>query len=81
MNIQLRIVSNDVPTIAAELRILPQSANMNRGAWLLTEEIVECYRDIGELLVIGGVVWGDSRDGYQSDSSQKFVQNLRRQKV
>src|SRR5690606_20098623 len=38
--------------------ILPQAANMNRGAWLLTEEIVECYRDIDELLVIGGVVWG-----------------------
>jgi endonuclease G len=40
--------------------ILPQAANMNRGAWLLTEEIVECYRDIDELLVIGGVVWGNN---------------------
>jgi endonuclease G len=40
--------------------ILPQAANMNRGAWLLTEEIVECYRDIDELLVIGGVIWGDN---------------------
>jgi endonuclease G len=40
--------------------ILPQAANMNRGAWLLTEEIVECYRDIDELLVIGGVIWGAS---------------------
>jgi endonuclease G len=37
--------------------ILPQAANMNRGAWLLTEEITECYRDIDELLVIGGVIW------------------------
>jgi endonuclease G len=33
---------------------------MNRGAWLLTEEIIECYRDIDELLVIGGVIWGDN---------------------
>ena len=33
--------------------ILPQAANMNRGAWLLTEEITECYRDIDELLIIG----------------------------
>ncbi len=41
--------------------ILPQAANMNRGAWLLTEEIVECYRDIDELLVIGGVLWGDNK--------------------
>lgn len=38
---------------------------MNRGAWLLTEEIVECYRDIDELLVLGGVIWGDdARDDY-----------------
>ena len=40
--------------------ILPQAANMNRGAWLLTEEITECYRDIDELLIIGGVIWGDN---------------------
>lgn len=45
--------------------ILPQAANMNRGAWLLTEEIIECYRDIDELLVIGGVIWGNnSKDDY-----------------
>jgi len=35
---------------------------MNRGAWLLTEEIIECYRDIDELLVIGGVIWGSNPD-------------------
>ena len=40
--------------------ILPQAENMNRGAWLETEEIVECYRDISELLVIGGVIWGNN---------------------
>jgi endonuclease G len=40
--------------------ILPQSSQMNRGAWLLTEEIVECYRDIDELLVIGGVIMGNN---------------------
>jgi len=40
--------------------ILPQAANMNRGAWLMTEEIIECYRDIDELLIIGGVIWGDN---------------------
>jgi len=45
--------------------ILPQAANMNRGAWLLTEEIIECYRDIDELLVIGGVIWGNNpKDDY-----------------
>jgi len=40
--------------------ILPQALNMNRGAWLQTEEIIECYRDIDELLVIGGVIWGNN---------------------
>ncbi|CAG0994775.1 Nuclease [Myxococcaceae bacterium] len=40
--------------------ILPQTSQMNRGAWLLTEEIVECYRDIDELLVMGGVIWGNN---------------------
>lgn len=45
--------------------ILPQAAAMNRGAWLLTEEIIECYRDIEELRVIGGVIWGhNSNDDY-----------------
>lgn len=45
--------------------ILPQTQQMNRGAWELTEEIVECYRDIDELLVLGGVIWGDnSADDY-----------------
>jgi endonuclease G len=45
--------------------ILPQAANMNRGAWLQTEEIVECYRDIDELLIIGGVIWGNNpKDDY-----------------
>lgn len=33
---------------------------MNRGAWKRTEEITECYRDIDELLVIGGVIWGNN---------------------
>jgi len=47
------------------INILPQAANMNRGAWLMSEEVVECYRDIDELLVIGGVIWGnDPSDDY-----------------
>jgi endonuclease G len=45
--------------------ILPQAANMNRGAWYQTEKITECYRDIDELLVIGGVIWGkNAKDDY-----------------
>lgn len=44
--------------------ILPQAANMNRGAWLQTEEIIECYRDIDELLVVGGALWGQGSNDY-----------------
>jgi endonuclease G len=40
--------------------ILPQTSQINRGAWLLTEEIIECYRDIDELLVISGVIMGNN---------------------
>lgn len=49
--------------------VLPQASQMNRGAWERTEEIIECYRDIDELLVIGGVIWGDNTaDDYFLDS-------------
>lgn len=37
--------------------ILPQAKEMNRGAWLETEELIECYRDIEEIKIIGGPVW------------------------
>ncbi len=47
--------------------VLPQAANMNRGAWLHTEEIIECYRDIADIHVIGGVL-------YQKDSNYWFYQ-------
>lgn len=53
----------------AMTNILPQAANMNRGAWLRTEEIIECYRDIEDLTVIGGVIWGNN------PSDDYFVQS------
>lgn len=37
--------------------MLPQVANMNRGAWLRTEEIAECHREYTDIRVIGGPVW------------------------
>lgn len=49
--------------------ILPQTATMNRGAWLQTEEIIECYRDINTLTVIGGPIWGTDT------SNDLFVQS------
>jgi endonuclease G len=42
--------------------ILPQTADLNLGAWLQTEEIIECYRDLEELLVIGGALWDEHTD-------------------
>jgi endonuclease G len=39
------------------VNILPQLPNMNRGAWLQTEEIAECYRDINTVHVYGGSLW------------------------
>jgi len=40
--------------------IMPQAANMNRGAWLQTEELVECYRDVQSLHVVGGSIWASN---------------------
>jgi len=41
--------------------ILPQVHEFNAGAWLATEEIVECYRDLEPLQVFGGVIWGTNK--------------------
>lgn len=38
--------------------ILPQASAMNRGAWLATEEITECWRDVTPLNVQGGIIHG-----------------------
>ena len=39
------------------INILPQSDKMNRGAWLDTEMIVECLRDVEVVQVMGGAVY------------------------
>ncbi|CCO46784.1 DNA/RNA non-specific endonuclease [Vibrio nigripulchritudo SOn1] len=40
------------------LNVLPQVAQMNRGAWYQTEVYVECRRDIAPVTVYGGVYRG-----------------------
>ena len=45
--------------------ILPQHYGLNRGAWLLTEEIVECHRDVEPLSVVGGAIY-HNLDGYDN---------------
>jgi endonuclease G len=39
--------------------ILPQTGTMNTGAWYQTEYIAECYRDITDIMVYGGAIWGN----------------------
>jgi endonuclease G, mitochondrial len=39
--------------------ILPQHKTMNMGAWKVTEEITECFREFGSLRVIGGATWNE----------------------
>jgi len=40
--------------------VLPQASLMNRGSWLATEEITECYRDLEPLHVLGGAVYNST---------------------
>jgi len=47
--------------------VMPQARNMNRGAWLRTEEIIECYRDEEPLLILGGVIYGDDPKDAEDD--------------
>ena len=42
--------------------LLPQTKSMNRGAWLRTEEIIECIRDEVPLEIWGGPIWGNNFD-------------------
>lgn len=43
--------------------VMPQTLQLNRGAWKRTEEIIECYRDTFDLVNFGGIIWGeDSRN-------------------
>ena len=49
--------------------LLPQTASMNRGAWLETEFIIECLRDETPVEVWGGPVWaGHAPDEYFRES-------------
>lgn len=38
--------------------VLPQTLQLNRGAWKRTEELIECYRDRFPVNTVGGVIWG-----------------------
>ena len=70
--------------------ILPQYGQLNRGAWLVTEEITECYRDLYDLEVIGGIIMGNDAENdifLQShgirtpDWFWKIIRNLQTNKI
>tara|TARA_Y100000588_G_scaffold90079_1_gene96736 strand:- start:43196 stop:43951 length:756 start_codon:yes stop_codon:yes gene_type:complete len=42
--------------------IHPQHPGLNRGAWLRTEEMIECMREDTKLQVFGGPIWGSNED-------------------
>lgn len=47
--------------------ILPQTWQLNRGAWAQSEKIIECYRDQTELLVLGGAIWKNTARHRKND--------------
>jgi len=55
--------------------ILPQMDKMNRGAWLATEEIIECYRDVEPLHVLGGAVWDSTSQRNDWFFTSHYVKN------
>ncbi|KZX83307.1 hypothetical protein A3715_18315 [Oleiphilus sp. HI0009] len=43
--------------------IVPQESRLNRnGLWRYIEQVTECARDKEDLIVWGGVIWGDNSD-------------------
>ena len=49
--------------------LAPQTASMNRGAWLETEFIIECLRDEVSVEVWGGPIWaGNAPDDFFVES-------------
>eukprot|EP00658_Telonema_sp_P-2_P006967 TRINITY_DN12608_c0_g1_i4.p1 TRINITY_DN12608_c0_g1~~TRINITY_DN12608_c0_g1_i4.p1 ORF type:complete len:467 (-),score=86.12 TRINITY_DN12608_c0_g1_i4:103-1503(-) len=55
--------------------ILPQAALMNRGAWLQTEEIIECLRVKEQVYVLGGAVFDKSDPRYNWFEESHGVKN------
>lgn len=47
--------------------IVPQIASHNRYTWGMTETLTECYREFGQVRVIGGVVFGSEPADLEND--------------
>ena len=44
--------------------IVPQLASFNQGLWKETESIIECYRYLAPVQVIGGVIYSDTSNDF-----------------
>lgn len=47
--------------------ILPMTKELDEGAWVQTEKIIECNRDTTEMLVLGGAIWGNAKPDKKND--------------
>ncbi len=48
--------------------IAPQASRFNQGIWVEAENVVECYRDVAPVQVVGGLVYDDESNDYFLDS-------------
>jgi endonuclease G len=48
--------------------IVPQASRFNQGIWVQTESVVECYRDLAPVQVVGGLIYDDDSNDYFIES-------------
>lgn len=48
--------------------IAPQASRFNQGIWVATENVVECYRDLAPVQVVGGLIYDDESNDYFIES-------------
>lgn len=48
--------------------IVPQASSFNQGIWVQAENVVECYRDVASVQVVGGLVYEDDSNDYFLES-------------
>jgi len=48
--------------------IAPQASGFNQGIWVQAEMVVECYRDLAPVQIIGGLVYEDTANDFFIES-------------
>jgi DNA/RNA endonuclease G (NUC1) len=54
------------------INVLPQVDKMNRGAWLETEMIIECLRDVEALTILGGAIYPAASEKGKGTTAAEF---------